>query len=687
MQADVALTADPPTGPGAEHRLALACVELHAAKQAHVQAQLAASTAATALTAADADLAAADHEAKQKLKDKSAEMQETAAAAKTALLGQKKASQISSERIGQAEKRAEVTVKRKRTNAAAAEEDRAVRAKRSRDELVATTVLLGDEASGFRVRVAVIKAGGNSFLGTKVGDGGDQHLSGDVFEEPAKAGKVLPKTPGVNAVLAVRAGSALHQVRSITAEEVLCVGPNGEHLSYPRARGGMAVSLDWLLCGMAAAYDAALVPGAAPLMPGKAVKERRPKLMKPSKGVYTPRGTDRAKDSGMRRATRTPAETVIERIAADPGGKFPLAAALVGDLIVRPDGTLWCVPCNQSIPHDKWRAGKHLELSKHADNKTRARQRETNSVLDVSEHRRARTAQGSEGATENPLNTTFRVACTRANMKSFGTGKTLQSFRSTFESIASNGETLTDPSHMASYVEVVTKRAIESLKVDPKERHTDAAGLVSDFTTLAKGEWGAYVARTVTITDLYVVEELVLLPQLSHHAGGLHCAVLAEVARLRMGLPRGAVIAMMQDRVASNGVMVEGLRQLDSDLAPATDPAGAHWPGHEEVTAAPGGSGPTQAPPAAADATRSNLAPGLPLVPAATSTTTGSSIFEVGCVPHTLSHVGEQFETPELDTLNMDVRAMLCNSNQVRCPSFCALVWGRFEALLYTHTC
>jgi hypothetical protein len=100
MQADVALTADPPTGPGAEHRLALACVELHAAEQAHVQAQLAASTAATALTAADADLAAADHEAKQKLKDKSAEMQETAAAAKTALLGQKKASQISSKRIG-----------------------------------------------------------------------------------------------------------------------------------------------------------------------------------------------------------------------------------------------------------------------------------------------------------------------------------------------------------------------------------------------------------------------------------------------------------------------------------------------------------------------------------------------------------------------------------------------------------
>ena len=224
-------------------------------------------------------------------------MQETAAATMTALLGQKQASQISSERINQAEKRAEVTVNRKRANAAAAEEDRAVRAKRSRDKLVAATVLVGDEASGFRVSVAVIKAGGNSFLGAKVGDGGDQHLSGDVFEEPAKAGKVLPKTPGVNAVLAVRAGLALHQVRSITAADVLCDGPNGEHLSCPRARGGMAVSLDWLLCGMAAACDAALVPGAAPLMPGKAVKERRPKLTKPGKGVYTPRGTDRAKET------------------------------------------------------------------------------------------------------------------------------------------------------------------------------------------------------------------------------------------------------------------------------------------------------------------------------------------------------------------------------------------------------
>ena len=70
------------------------------------------------------------------------------------------------------------------------------------------------------------------------------------------------------------------------------------------------------------------------------------------------------------------------------------------------------------------------------------------------------------------------------------------------------------------------------------------------------------------IKDLFVREELVLLPQLSHHAGGLHTAVLVEVARLRLGLPRGAIIAMMQDSVAADGVMIEGLRQLDSDLAP-----------------------------------------------------------------------------------------------------------------------
>ena len=77
----------------------------------------------------------------------------------------------------------------------------------------------------------------------------------------------------------------------------------------------------------------------------------------------------------------------------------------------------------------------------------------------------------------------------------FPTGKTLQLFGDTFKCIAGNGETLPDPGHMAAYIGVVTKRAIENLKIDPNERHRDAAGLVSDFTTLAKGEWGAHVSH------------------------------------------------------------------------------------------------------------------------------------------------------------------------------------------------
>ena len=488
--------------------------------------------------------------------------------------------------------------------------------------------------SGGRVNVTVITIDGNSFSGNWQGGGkgGDGYLSGSVFTSPAKGANVPVKPSEARGSLAVQATDApALKVIEITDTKVICEGPSKEHVSYLRSGTQAPLRLAWLMAdevygGVAGAKASMPAPGLSRPRSNDAVRDARAAQKRPLR-VSDERGNKRFRylDHGTERAKAVDPAVVIKRVAADPA-----CAHLAKDLEVR-GSALWDVVCNEERPLDKGRVKKHLLCGKHSNAATALADADARGERLVRAHKRIMAEANAEGQSVDAGTLAFRAQAQSALMKGLGSGEMLQHFRPLMERSNKDGFKLTSATHMSALIPAIYQDVLGQLKVDGAVFHNDAFAHVTDATTLQKVEWLATVTRVCTREDLRVVEFLSSIKSFGSHVNGaMNAHAIVVVGDLLDQLPNSNLF-LMADRVASNVVLIEALR--DHDIKTSR---------------------------------RANLNAAILQMGAGGATVPvegHSDLTNMSCLGHTASHIGEAYDVPELTTFMSNVGAMYTNSN------------------------
>jgi hypothetical protein len=469
---------NPPTGGDAELKKAVAVVNLATAREAQGGAVERLRLASLAHASACDRLSVVEVEAKvaYALQLESREKEHAEKATALALAATKRKRGV--EKVS----RQEQAKKRREDNAAELAQEKSAREARERALLEATTIKVGD----YRVEVTIILSDGNSFLGTKVGCAGEQHLSGDTFSVLAPA-TVAAKPAGVPGQLAVNASGVLNRVVEVTAAEVVCVGPSGERLSYSRNAAAVPVSFAWK---MASSAHADSIAGAKAMMPGPAHRARS--TQKSTEPSLRPSRKHDAKPYSRRKKSPG-AAAIVERVRADSK-----SGVCRDDLEVR-EGKVWCKVCRKFLPgEDKSRALEHLRTRKHAEKRASDANMAKWTASLVAQQRATAQATDAVGQATDDATLTYRMRWVAAAMKAHTGMQVLETFRHVAEAYAKNGEKLTSAPHLSELIPAIATRVIADVAYDPAVFHVDAASYCTDATSLNTHEYLNVVARVMT---------------------------------------------------------------------------------------------------------------------------------------------------------------------------------------------